>query len=138
MEARGFEPDENMQNLVQKQVTKTILKMLLGAIQQEADDRGYEICTMFDNPQQGIFFSFLLKFSFFTKTLVQMAIKLANQKRRPKLAEMLVQLARQKDEQESDEETDDEINDVVENGFSQSSSQNISQQFNRFFFIENF
>ena len=56
LEARGFEPDENMQNLVQKQVTKTILKMLLGAIQQEADDRGYEICTMFDNPQQGIIF----------------------------------------------------------------------------------
>ena len=53
LEARGFEPDENMQNLVQKQVTKTILKMLLGAIQQDADDRGYEICTMFENPQQG-------------------------------------------------------------------------------------
>ena len=65
-----------------------------------------------------------------------MAIKLANQKRRPKLAEMLVQLARQKDEQESEEETDDEINDVVENGFSQSSSQNISQQFNRFIFYD--
>ena len=56
LESRGFEPDENMQNLVQKQVTKTILKMLLGAIQQEADDRGYEICTMFDNPQQGSLF----------------------------------------------------------------------------------
>ena len=117
-----------MQNLVQKQVTKTILKMLLGAIQQEADDRGYEICTMFDNPQQGSPFH---PFRPNSAILVQMAIKLANQKRRPKLAEMLVQLARQKDEQESEEETDDEINDVVENGFSQNSSQNISQQFNR-------
>ena len=57
-----------------------------------------------------------------------MAIKLANQKRRPKLAERLVQLARQKDEEESEEESDDDLNEVVENGFSRAS---ISQQFNR-------
>lgn len=44
-----------MQALVQKQITKTILKMLLGAIQQDADDRGYEICTMLENSQQGKF-----------------------------------------------------------------------------------
>ena len=43
-----------MQALVQKQITKTILKMLLGAIQQDADDRGYEICTMLENSQQGL------------------------------------------------------------------------------------
>ena len=57
----------------------------------------------------------------FIKHSVQMAIKLANQKRRPKLAEKLVELARQKDNNESsseeEEETDDEINAVVENGF---------------------
>ena len=53
LEARGFESDERMMMKVQKQVTKTILKMLLGAIQQDADDRGYEICTMFETPQQG-------------------------------------------------------------------------------------
>ena len=64
---------------------------------------------------------------------VQMAIKLANQKRRPKLAERLVQLARQKDEEESEEEeSDDDLNEVVENGFSsQNSRTSISQQFNR-------
>ena len=61
-----------------------------------------------------------------------MAIKLANQKRRPKLAERLVQLARQKDEEESEEESDDDLNEVVENGFSsQNSRASISQQFNR-------
>ena len=62
-----------------------------------------------------------------------MAIKLANQKRRPKLAEMLVNLARQKNEEEEDE-SDDELNEVVENGFnSQISRQSsISQQFHRF------
>ena len=49
-----------MQNSVQKQVAKTILKMLLGAIQQEADVRGYEIFTMLDNPQLGsLFISYL-------------------------------------------------------------------------------
>ena len=64
-----------------------------------------------------------------------MAIKLANQKRRPKLAEMLVNLARQKnEEEEEEEESDDELNEVVENGFnSQTSRQSsISQQFHRF------
>ena len=63
-----------------------------------------------------------------------MAIKLANQKRRPKLAEMLVNLARQKNEEEEEEESDDELNEVVENGFnSQISRQSsISQQFHRF------
>ena len=35
-------------------VTKTILKMLLGAIQQEADDRGYEICTLLETSEQGM------------------------------------------------------------------------------------
>lgn len=48
-----------------------------------------------------------------------MAIKLANQKRRPKLAEKLVQLARQKDEEESEEEeTDDEIEEMTEQAYS--------------------
>ena len=63
-----------------------------------------------------------------------MAIKLANQKRRPKLAEKLTILARQKDEEEDDdeEESDDELNEVVENGFnSQVSRSSISQQFHR-------
>ena len=53
LQARGYDADQNMQALVQKQITKTILKMLLGAIQQDADDRGYEICTMLENSQQG-------------------------------------------------------------------------------------
>lgn len=48
-----------------------------------------------------------------------MAIKLANQKRRPKLAEKLVQLARQKDEDESEEdETDDEIEEMTDQAYS--------------------
>ena len=55
LQARGYDADQNMQALVQKQITKTILKMLLGAIQQDADDRGYEICTMLENSQQGEF-----------------------------------------------------------------------------------
>ena len=54
LQARGYDADQNMQALVQKQITKTILKMLLGAIQQDADDRGYEICTMLENSQQGL------------------------------------------------------------------------------------
>ena len=61
LQARGYDADQNMQALVQKQITKTILKMLLGAIQQDADDRGYEICTMLENSQQGLH-SFTLDF----------------------------------------------------------------------------
>ena len=53
LESRGYDADSNMQALVEKQVTKTILKMLLGAIQQEADDRGYEICTLLETSEQG-------------------------------------------------------------------------------------
>jgi len=49
-----------------------------------------------------------------------MAIKLANQKRRPKLAEKLVELARQKDDIESEEdETDDDIEEITEDAYSQ-------------------
>ena len=50
-----------------------------------------------------------------------MAIRLANQKRRPKLAEKLVELARQKDDNESeqDEDTDEDIEEITEQGFSQ-------------------
>lgn len=58
-----------------------------------------------------------------------MAIKLANQKRRPKLAEKLVELARQKDEIESEEDTDDDIAEVTEQGFSQALSQDLNGQF---------
>ena len=47
LQARGYDADQNMQALVQKQITKTILKMLLGAIQQDADERGYEIWVSF-------------------------------------------------------------------------------------------
>ena len=48
-----------------------------------------------------------------------MAIKLANQKRRPKLAEKLVELARQKDNIESEDDTDDDIEEITKNGFRQ-------------------
>ena len=52
LESRGYTSDNQMQILIQKQITKTILKMLLGAIQEDADDRGYEICQLLETPQQ--------------------------------------------------------------------------------------
>lgn len=52
LESRGYTSDNQMQILIQKQITKTILKMFLGAIQEDADDRGYEICQLLETPQQ--------------------------------------------------------------------------------------
>ena len=52
LESRGYASDSQMQILIQKQITKTILKMFLGAIQEDADDRGYEICQLLETPQQ--------------------------------------------------------------------------------------
>ena len=63
LQARGYSSDAQMEELVQKQITKGILKLLLGAIIADADDRGFEICKMLNNPNQ-----------------IQMAVRLANQK----------------------------------------------------------
>lgn len=98
LQSRGYRSDPNMEELIQKQITKSILKLLLGAIVQDADDRGFEICTMLQTPQQ-----------------VQMAVRLANQKGRVKLAQRLNQLAREKAEEpeDSDDSDDDEIEEVI-------------------------
>lgn len=69
LQSRGYKSDETMEELVQKQITKGILKLLLGAIIQDADDRGYEICKMLENPAQ-----------------IQMAVRLANNKVRLNLS----------------------------------------------------
>jgi len=64
LESRGFTSDNQMQILIQKQITKTILKMFLGAIQEDADDRGYQICQLLETPQQVILFSKKLNLNF--------------------------------------------------------------------------
>ena len=52
LESRGFTPDSQMPILIQKQITKTVLKLFLGAVQEDADDRALEIANILQTPQQ--------------------------------------------------------------------------------------